>query len=353
MSVTGVEFWRRMALRRRHLDFPNERSSHTQPTPRGGGVIIFLVTFAFLVFGGWKNGNLREILPFLAGAVLIAIVSWIDDLRSLPSLLRFAVHSIAAFVVIWGIGYFKAIEIGFATVNFDFLFFGQLFTWLWIVGLTNAYNFMDGIDGIAGTQGLTAGIGWCLFGFLTQQPFIFLFGGLLAAASLGFLWHNWHPARIFMGDVGSAFFGYSLAVLPLLMMKEKGEQGNWAVIGLLLVWTFVFDTVLTVVRRTLRRENIFAAHRSHLYQRLVIAGFRHDTVTMIYGVLSAAGIVWGWLYLTQSQITLAAFLVIAVFAVSLWLFVNGIEAKKIKKPLMLDNFFCKSLNRYLKQRNID
>lgn len=333
LTVIGVGFWRLVALHRQHLDIPNERSSHTIPTPSGGGIVIFFVTTGFLVFGASQNGKLNEILPFLAGAVLIAAISWLDDLYSLPTLLRFAVHTVAALLAIFGIGYFQIIELPFLTVNLGSFGFGQILTLIWIVGLTNAYNFMDGIDGIAGTQGLTAGTGWLLVGILTNQPLIILFGGLLAAACLGFLWHNWFPARIFMGDVGSAFLGYSFAVLPLLTARQTENRSNFVLVGIFLVWTFVFDAVLTFIRRAIRRENVFAAHRSHLYQRLNIAGFRHDTVTLIYSVLAILGVVFSvlWQILSPSNKLIAGIFASSIIMPSaLWLFVRAIEAKKMK-----------------------
>ncbi len=323
LTALGVEGWRRLALQRKILDVPNERSSHINPTPRGGGVIIFAVTLAFLIAGAAQSGRLVFLSPFLAGAVLIAVVSWLDDLYSLPSWLRFGVHTVAAMLVIFGIGYFKNVALPFYNLSFGTWFLGQVLTLLWIVGLTNAYNFMDGIDGIAGAQGLTAGIGWGLAGWLIGDQLIFLFGGLLAATNLGFLWHNWHPARIFMGDVGSAFLGFSFAALPLLAMRQTENTGGWMVFGFLLVWTFIFDAVLTFIRRTRRGENVFAAHRSHLYQRLVIAGYPHNLVSLGYGILSVVGLGLAilWLIFNQNEIKLLTVMFLILMAAGLWVFV--------------------------------
>lgn len=330
LTVWGVGLWRRLAVRREILDIPNKRSSHVRPTPKGGGIVIVAVTIAILVFAAWQGGILFDIAPLLGGAVLIAVVSWFDDLKPLPSILRFAVHTVAALIAIYSVGYFNFIEVPFVTINWSDSLRGQIVTLLWIVGLTNAYNFMDGIDGIAGTQGLTAGLGWALIGFFIGQPFIVLFGGLLAASSLGFLWHNWHPAKIFMGDVSSAFLGYSFAVLPLLAMKYSDQDdARFPVIGVVLVWTFVFDAVLTFLRRAWRRENIFAAHRSHLYQRLVIAGFKHDSVSLLYGFLSILGIIisWIWLSINENALKAVLLLFILLMAGGLWGFVRTAETR--------------------------
>jgi UDP-N-acetylmuramyl pentapeptide phosphotransferase/UDP-N-acetylglucosamine-1-phosphate transferase len=121
----------------------------------------------------------------------------------------------------------------------------------WIMGLTNAYNFMDGIDGIAAGQAIVAGLGWAVIGWVNGQPLVGVLGVLIAATSLGFLGHNWPPARIFMGDVGSAFLGYTFAILPLMFAPgSAGTDSTVALIwAILLVWPFLFDTSYTLMRR--------------------------------------------------------------------------------------------------------
>jgi FlaA1/EpsC-like NDP-sugar epimerase len=168
---------------------------------------------------------------------------------------------------------------------------GALATFVWIVGVTNAYNFMDGIDGIAAGQAVVAGLGWAVIGWVNGQPTVGTLGALIAATSLGFLGHNWPPARIFMGDVGSAFLGYTLAVLPLVASAGSAGIGPTAALmwAMLLAWPFLFDTSYTLVRRLLRGENIVTAHRSHLYQRLTAAGHTHLFVTILYVFLAIVG----------------------------------------------------------------
>ena len=327
LTIAGVGLWRRFALRRELLDVPNERSSHVVPTPSGGGVVIFFVSIAWLIFFAVQNGKIAEISPFLVGAVMIAGISWLDDLYDLPSLMRFAVHLVAAAIVVFGIGYFRRIELPYLESIEIVSPFGQLLTLLWIVGLTNAYNFMDGIDGIAGTQALIAGAGWCGIGFFYNQPLIFFLGGLLIAVSLGFLWHNWQPARIFMGDVGSAFIGFTLAVLPLFALRNGAAENKLAIIGVLLVWAFVFDTGLTFVLRLRRGENVLAAHRSHLYQRLVIAGFSHQKVTLVYGFSALAGAALSLFFVAAGTgFVNVISIILTVFCLSLWLLVKIIES---------------------------
>jgi UDP-N-acetylmuramyl pentapeptide phosphotransferase/UDP-N-acetylglucosamine-1-phosphate transferase len=158
---------------------------------------------------------------------------------------------------------------------------------VWIVGLCNAYNFMDGIDGIAAAQAIVAGAGWAWLGWRGGDAMTALAGALIAGASLGFLFFNWPPAKVFMGDAGAAFLGFTFAALTVLALTQSLER---AAAGALFVWPFLFDTTFTLVRRLVRGENVLRAHRSHLYQRLVARGWSHARVTMLYAALAALGV---------------------------------------------------------------
>lgn len=288
VAYAGVAYMRRWATQRM-LDIPNERSSHTQPTPRGGGLLIVLVTLAGLwlatLFLG-IDGLTLALVAFSLGASLIAWVSWRDDRRPLSNRVRFGAHAVGALAVIVLIGSWRMVELPLLPM-FTLGWLGIPLTFFWLVGLTNAYNFMDGIDGLAGGQAVVAGLGWLALGVFTDLPLVSLLGVLVAGSSLGFLGHNWSPARIFMGDVGSAFLGFTLATLTVF-----GEiaDSRLPFAGILVLWPFVFDTTFTLLRRLRHGENIFAAHRSHLYQRLIIAGWRHHTVTLLYLGLALVGV---------------------------------------------------------------
>jgi UDP-N-acetylmuramyl pentapeptide phosphotransferase/UDP-N-acetylglucosamine-1-phosphate transferase len=281
----GVEIFRRWSLRRNFFDIPNERSSHTEPTPRGGGLIIDLVCLALFLFYCLVF-RVDIFWSYFIGAVIVALISWLDDLFSVPVIWRFLCHSAAAILVIWGLGFWEEVYIPFGGI-IHFGQIGQIITFFWIVWMINAYNFMDGIDGIASAQAFTAGIGWLVAGILLGVENTGFYGGLIAFTSVGFLIHNWQPAKIFMGDVGSAFLGYTFAVLPLMALKEsKGDSSFFPVIGVALVLLFVFDTIITLMKRIGRLEKIWRAHRTHIYQKLVISGFSHQRVTIIYAILS-------------------------------------------------------------------
>jgi len=252
---------------------------------------------------------------YLIGASLIALVSWLDDLYSISFGWRFLVHALSASIIISTLGHFQAIYIPFFG-KFNFGAAGTVLTFLWIVWMTNAYNFMDGIDGIAGIQTFAAGIGWFIIGNLFDAEATGFYGGVLAASSLGFLIQNWQPAKIFMGDVGSAFLGYTFAVLPLLAEREIGSDSTarqlLPLAAVFLNWLFIFDTVYTFIRRLLRREKVWQAHRSHIYQKFVSAGFAHQTISSLYGGISLITVTATFFWLMNQKIweSLLIFLVI-------------------------------------------
>ena len=280
-SYLGVFLIRRYAHKRNVLDHPNQRSSHVVPIPRGGGLaIVALVLGVGMCFVIQAEVN-RRLIYLLCGAI-IAWLGWRDDLHSLSPRLRFIVQGIVAAVSIWWLGYFKFVTIPmFGELQLGII--GIVITFLWIIGLTNAYNFMDGIDGMAGGVALSAGIGWMWLASNMDNPFVFWIALVITASSLGFLGHNWSPAKIFMGDVGSTFLGYSFAVLPMIASDQGGDA---LLLGTLLMWTIIMDAGVTFIGRLFRHENVFAPHRSHLYQRLVMAGYKHETVSALYIVLT-------------------------------------------------------------------
>ncbi len=281
LTVWGVGHYRDWSVRRNVLDIPNERSSHSEPTPRGGGIVIFAVCLAGYAAQGFF-GDGAFLWSYLAGAVLIAAISLWDDFRHLPVVARFGVHSLAAVLIIAETGGFTVLE---GTMP---AWAVRIFTFFWIVWLVNSYNFMDGIDGIAGLQAVTAGICWAGFGYLAGVPSAVFMGAVVGASSLGFLYHNWAPARIFMGDAGAAFLGFTFAVIPFFPGRAGGEVPGWFMTAAAVpVWFFLFDSVYTFLQRLSRRDRVWRAHREHVYQRLVIRGAGHASVTLLYGFLSA------------------------------------------------------------------
>lgn len=267
------------------MDRPNDRSSHTRATPRGGGIAIVAVTSWAVILAAvlWPEARL-PLVAFLVPALAIAAVSWLDDLKPLRNRVRFGVHLGSAAAATFVLGPVRAADFG-SLGTFDLGFAAWPLTLLWIVGMTNAFNFMDGIDGIAGITAAVAGVAIAAAAGCVGAESVAAVSLAFAGASIGFLTCNWPPARIFMGDVGSAFCGFVIAVLPLL--GGASTTSRLAMITAVAMWPFIFDTAFTLCRRTTKRENIFKAHRSHLYQRLVIAGWSHRAVSSLYGGLSA------------------------------------------------------------------
>ncbi len=288
LTYGGVWIARRYAT----LDLPNERSSHSAPTPRGGGIAIAVVVLLAAGCAALLLPDKTRSLTYLVCAAAVAYLGWRDDRQSLSPKIRFIVQGAAALASALWMGYFKSVTIPlFGQLQLGAV--GFVITVLWIVGLTNAYNFMDGIDGMAGGVAFSAAIGWTILSARSNHPFVFWVAFAVAAGSFGFLFHNWQPAKIFMGDVGSTFLGYTFAVLPLLSASEGGDA---LMLGTLLMWTFIMDAGLTFIQRLIKRENIFSAHRSHLYQRLVAGGFRHASVSALYIFLTAlaAALAYAW-----------------------------------------------------------
>lgn len=304
LSYIGVDWVRRNATRLNRIDVPNERSSHSTPTPRGGGLGIVISTLGLWFVSLWILPNQINMpngiaIGFPLSAIIVAAVGWVDDRRSLSAPLRLVLYLLASIGFIINVGTFSRLDIPlFGELSLIGLIAGVM-TLLWIVGFLNIFNFMDGIDGLAGSQALMASLFWLLVFLLEGQAGLALLAGLLASTSLGFLFHNLPPARIFMGDVGSAFLGFALAAMPLMAFVQTGDT-RLPIVGMLFVAPFVLDGTLTIIRRALRRENIFQAHRSHLYQRLVIAGKSHRQVTRQYQLLMSLSGVCGIIYYAGS-----------------------------------------------------
>ena len=297
-SYFGVGRLSRWAAGRGLLAIPGERSSHRVATPTGGGAVIAVVTIAgtagvWLTRPDWAEYGLTA---YLIAGTLVAIVGWLDDIYALPATLRFGVQAAAALAIILWVGSFDSITLfGFGILTLGWIRFPL--TFLWVVGLINAYNFMDGIDGNAGGIGAVAGAMWAFVAWQLHEPLLVTLGVLLSATCLGFLGHNWQPARIFMGDVGSTFLGFTFAAMPLLALQRSADA-RLPIVGALLVAPCIWDAVYTFFVRLFRGEHVFQAHRTYLYQRLVRRGYPHWAGTGFYLLLTMATGVCGWFYVT-------------------------------------------------------
>lgn len=274
-----IECIRAHAVRRGWLDHPVARSAHTRPVPRLAGVAIVVVLAAGMTIAV-RSGLAPEALLAAVGiSLMVGVVGLLDDFLNLPSTPRLLTHVAAAAATVWCYGPIDRVGLGGDMISLGVL--AVPLTVLWICWFINAFNFMDGIDGIAGVQTLVAGLLWMTLGVAGDGTALWP-GALLAAASLGFLVHNWSPARVFLGDAGATTVGYWLATLPLL-----DSAPSHATLGLLVLWPFVFDATATLARRIAAREPLNQGHRQHYYQRLTRTGLRHSLVTLLFGGLAA------------------------------------------------------------------
>lgn len=323
---------RQWALATQHLDIPNERSSHYVPTPKGGGLAIASTSLTLFVLSVlfYSKTFANNYLVYVLAASLISYMGWVDDQRSLPIKARLLAQTLIAIAFIAIVDPVTNIELpGYTLIIVPTVAFGVGV--IWMVGLTNTYNFMDGIDGIAGTQAVTAGAGWCFLLLVENQHGLALLSVLVAATSFGFLRLNLAPALIFMGDVGSTFLGFTFAGIPILGFAQFGND-KLLCTGAIFVLPFLFDSFFTIIRRAINGENILRSHRSHLYQRLVIKGYSHAAVTKLYGGLASLSAVCGIIYYFGSPMMMLFALSISVAqCILLVMAVSNVERREVTK----------------------
>ncbi len=298
--------------RKQIMDMPNERSSHSLPTPRGGGLATTPVLALILLFAKSPAALLG------LGALVLLAVSWLDDRKGLPPAPRFAVHALTVigFLILLpgdGLVFQGALPLWADRIV-------TVIGWLWFV---NLYNFMDGIDGITGVETLSLGLGIALVAGLdhagwTEQ----LIPPALAAAAVGaaFLVFNWHPAKLFLGDSGSVPFGYVLGGL-LVMLAIEGQLAA----ALILPAYYLADATITISRRAMAGEKIWQPHRKHFYQRAVQGGKRHDQVSAAIALGNVALVGCAWLAASGQVLAGAAlaFVVVAALLVVLQKWAQG------------------------------
>ncbi|MDO6386071.1 glycosyltransferase family 4 protein [Uliginosibacterium sp. 31-12] len=274
-AFVGTLALRRYALARQIIDTPNARSSHSVPTPRGGGVAIVLAYLTALIFWEYRVGMAYGLFwSLLFGGGLIAVLGFWDDHAPLPARVRFGFHLLAAGLAMFLLGGWPRLDLGGSSLYWGWL--GYLSGVLLLAWAINFYNFMDGIDGLAGSQAVfVAGAGGVMLS-LTGGDGMPLW--LLAAASAGFLLLNWPPARIFMGDAGSGFLGYAL-FLHALYATTSGQTTLWP--WMILLAVFMTDATLTLLRRALRGIRVTEAHRTHAYQWASRRAGAHRPVTLV------------------------------------------------------------------------
>jgi len=292
LSLVGTQLFKKIAYRFQIMDIPNIRSSHSQPTPRGGGMAVFfsfyLVLFFTLFFFERGSFDLKWVQGLVLGGMVVSLGGFLDDMKELSPFFRLLAQVVAGFILILSGFSFKTIEIPFWK-EIALGYWGIFLTLIWVVWIVNLYNFMDGIDGLAAGVGMIAAFFFSLVAGKTGNDLISLSGMILAGCSAGFLIHNFPPAKIFLGDIGSSLIGFLFAGFALIGNNDlKGPLPIW--VPTLLLGAFIFDTGVTLFRRILKREKWFSAHRSHFYQRLIDLRLTHRQVSLIeYGLAILLG----------------------------------------------------------------
>ncbi|WP_277530655.1 MraY family glycosyltransferase [Pseudomonas baetica] len=285
VSFLGTGALRRYALARSLIDIPNARSSHSVPTPRGGGVAIVLSFLIALPVLAWTDAVAWPMVLALLGAGgWIAIIGFLDDHGHIAARWRLLAHFGGAIWALFWIG-------GMAPINlfgyeFSLGWFGYVIAAFYLVWMLNLYNFMDGIDGLASVEAICACVGACLVYWIAGHTSLAIAPLVLAMAVLGFLVWNFPPAKIFMGDAGSGFLGIALAVMSLYAAWTN-PLFLWA--WLILLGVFIVDATFTLIRRLLRGDKVYEAHRSHGYQYASRKYGSHRAVTL---AIAAINLLW-------------------------------------------------------------
>tara|TARA_A100001011_G_scaffold165279_1_gene173973 strand:+ start:31522 stop:32460 length:939 start_codon:yes stop_codon:yes gene_type:complete len=238
------------------FDIPNERSSHEKTKVNGGGISFILVT----LIGSFLRGNFE-----LIALIPIAVIGLIDDKLKISSLFRFFAQAVTVVFLLNGSIFYESLKTNNLILNNIIFIFLVIFG----IGLINCINFMDGVDGLIGSSTIPA----ILLGSIS----FYNSGFLLVGALLGFLFWNWYPSKVFMGDTGSLFIG---SFLCFLIFKSPEIKTGISII--LILSPLILDTGTTIIKRFMNKENIFISHKSHLYQRLHQKGLTHSQVSLIY-----------------------------------------------------------------------
>lgn len=308
VSLGLVTWIRNILLARNLLDHPNERSSHSIPVPRGGGWALILLLIPGMILMAMMQHSLQAHAYSIIAVTLLAAVSWIDDRKGVSPSMRLGLHLLAACIGSLSFTTDQTLFAGFLPLWLDRIL--MIIGWAWFI---NLYNFMDGIDGITSIETICIALGAWAVMLATRQNdhYVIMLLLLMIGGCLGFLALNWHPAKIFLGDIGSVPLGF-LTGFVLLSLAVKGAF----IPALLLPLYYLADSGITITKRALRGEKIWQAHRQHFYQRAAQALGGHDKV--VRRVLLANLALIGTAFLATSMPLIGFILGIAVVAILLY-----------------------------------
>ena len=325
VSSLITNFIRYVSIKNKLYDTPNDRSSHDIPIPKGGGlsiVLILLIAIGFLFFNHQIDSDIS--MSLLIGLSLVAVVGFIDDYKNLPVSIRALAYVLVAVLSIYLIGGVSALSINNYQLQLNE--FGYLLAVLFVVWITNLYNFMDGTDGFAAIQTICVGLFCGVLLYLSANTSYAILLFCLVASTIGFLYWNWSPAKIFMGDVGSCTIGFLFGLL--CVYTGKAEMLSISV-WLILLAPFIGDATFTLFKRIINKEKWYKAHNSHAYQRLYQSDLTHSQLAI--GLLGTnILIIWPFAYFAYSYKNLELVMLISSYCIIgiIWLLVQNKAQKK-------------------------
>ena len=298
--LTGLitPFLRKIAIENNLVDEPDERKIHREVIPRVGGIAIAIsfftaIVLAYSLFHLDLTASISSLTGICIGGVLILLIGVLDDIKGLNAPKKFAGQILAALALVPFGFLIKTLEIPFiGTVHLGF-FFGIALTIVWMVAITNAFNLIDGMDGLSSGVTIIASIILVILSILSGKLLMTIVLIAVLGSTLGFLWHNWHPAKIFMGDCGAMFLGFLLAAVSIeISYKSPTAVGsNATFIPILALGLPIIDTISAVSRRLRYRKPVFSADREHIHHKLLDAGFTvRQAALILYGVCVLLGV---------------------------------------------------------------
>lgn len=284
LTALGYLLARLMAYKVRIMDHPNLRSSHVVSRPKSGGisiVVTYLIGMSVIFFVQEDlHTEQKYIGGFVFASTLVATIALYDDITQKSFIVKILSQLVSVIIVLWSgivIDELALPGVGYVTLGWV----GVPLSFLWIIGLTNAYNFMDGIDGLMGGVAVIASLFFMVISFHQGSQFVYITCYTILAGALGFLFLNFPPAKLFMGDVGSAFLGFTFATLAIIAARYDESHTSFLVMPMLL-FNVIFDTTFTFIRRLIQKKDVTKPHREHLYQIMVRLGHTHMEVTLLH-----------------------------------------------------------------------
>ena len=285
VSAAGTFGLKVLFARLQIVDLPGERRSHDIPTPRGGGMaVVGTALIALLIVGLIQPFQQNVFWGLLITSLAISILGFLDDLYTLSRTVRLlAWVGITVLAILFGIHLQSITFPVLGTIRFGFL--SPLVTFLWLIGVTNFFNFMDGINGLAGFEALLVSGFLAGIAYWVGSEFVFVAAVIVCASALGFLPHNFPKARIFMGDGGSNFLGFIFASLAIIGSRDTATPISF-IVPIILMLMFLLDAATTLIKRLPKGKDWLEPHRDHLYQRLIKLGYSHAQVTLTYTTIN-------------------------------------------------------------------